>query len=289
MSSGPARVLELLSWGFPKIPLHRGPALASTPRWLPTLRPEVASLVLVPPLPFLPASTVFSARTSQVCCTLHPIMGFGPFRVGVTFAPRGVSGDPLPPRDRGSHPSELSPRRRPYRVSAALASSPFWRASTEVDRPSTSRLFSADESVVGAGVATSLDPLLSWASLPSRVLPECSVLSGSTPRDAGRVLDRFAHPPTEAGGRRERPEPRAHPRIGPPLGFHGAGFRRSAALRRPLRGIRWLSSCSAWRSWRLSRARRLLSHASSSARCSLEPRFTSSLAREVAGRGERAR
>jgi hypothetical protein len=34
----------------------------------------------VPPLPFLPASTVFSAHAVQVCCTLQPIMGFARFR-----------------------------------------------------------------------------------------------------------------------------------------------------------------------------------------------------------------
>jgi hypothetical protein len=71
---------ELLSWGFPKIPLHRDPDRASTPGRLPALRHEDANLVHVPPLPFLPASTVYSARPSQVCCTLHPIMGFGPFQ-----------------------------------------------------------------------------------------------------------------------------------------------------------------------------------------------------------------
>lgn len=78
----PTRLIrfELLSWGFPKIPLHRDPDRASTPGRSPALRHEDANLVHVPPLPFLPASTVYSARPPQVCCTLHPIMGFGPFQ-----------------------------------------------------------------------------------------------------------------------------------------------------------------------------------------------------------------
>jgi len=113
--------LELLSWGFPKIPLHRDADRASTPRRLPVLRPEDANLVHVPSLPFLPASTVYSARPLQVCCTLHPTMGFGPFQAPSLAPPCGCTSDLDPPRNRASHPSELSPRPQPYRVTAALA------------------------------------------------------------------------------------------------------------------------------------------------------------------------
>jgi hypothetical protein len=35
----------------------------------------------------------------------------------------------------------------------------------------TSRLSSSDESVVEAGVAAVLNPMLSWASFPSKVFP----------------------------------------------------------------------------------------------------------------------
>jgi len=126
--------LELLSWGFPKIPLHRDTGRASTPRRLPVLRPEDANLVLVPSLPFLPASTVYSARPLQVCCTLHPIMGFGPFRAPSLTLPYGSTTDLNPPRDRASHPSELFPRPQPYRVTAALALSSFERLTNETLR-----------------------------------------------------------------------------------------------------------------------------------------------------------
>jgi hypothetical protein len=117
--------LELLSWGFPKMPLHRDPDRASTPGWLPTLRLGDANSELVPSLPFLPASTVCSARPPQVCCTLHPIMGFGPFRVFRTELalrrpqPRRPSPEPrFTPfrslslfRSRTSSPRPLPPRR----------------------------------------------------------------------------------------------------------------------------------------------------------------------------------
>lgn len=124
--------LELLSWGFPKMPLRRDPGRASTPGRFPVLRPEDASLVLVPSLPFLPASTVFSARPPQVCCTLHPTMGFGPFQAPPLSLPRDNTSDLYPPLNRASHPSEPSPRLQPYRVTAALAFSPFERLTREV-------------------------------------------------------------------------------------------------------------------------------------------------------------
>jgi hypothetical protein len=120
-----SRKLELLSWGFPKTPLHRDPDRASTPGWRTTLRLEDASLELVPSLPFLPASTVSSAQPPQVCCTLHPIMGFGPFRVNDAehalrrFQPRLPSPGPrFTPfrafslvRSRTASPRPLPPRR----------------------------------------------------------------------------------------------------------------------------------------------------------------------------------
>jgi hypothetical protein len=40
------------------------------------LRPRLATPGLVPSLPFLTASTAYSAHAAQVCCTLQPIMGF---------------------------------------------------------------------------------------------------------------------------------------------------------------------------------------------------------------------
>jgi hypothetical protein len=115
---------------------------------LPTLRLEDASLELVPSLPFLPASTASSARPPQVCCTLHPIMGFGPFRVSEVehalrrFQPRAPSPEPrfTPFRafslvaSRTASPRPLPPRRST-------------RPRTEVrGAVPTSRLCSTDES-----------------------------------------------------------------------------------------------------------------------------------------------
>jgi hypothetical protein len=128
--------------------------------------------VHVPSLPFLPASTVYSARPLQVCCTLHPIMGFGPFQAPSLALPRGNTNDLNLPRDRASHPSELSPRLQPYRVTAALAFSPFGRFTNEV--PRSQGFFSVAESVAMSDVAADHSPMLSWASFPSRVLPEFS-------------------------------------------------------------------------------------------------------------------
>ena len=111
----------------------------------------------------------------QVCCTLHPILGFGPFRAPPPRASLDVADDLCSPRYRASHPSELSPHRPPYRVTAALAFSPFQRHHEGC--AAIPRLFSVDESVVPTGVATDRHPMLSWASFPSKVLPEFSAVS----------------------------------------------------------------------------------------------------------------
>lgn len=118
----------------------------------------------------------------QVCCALHPIMGFGPFQAPPLRAPLDAADDLCPPRNRTSHPSELSPHRPPYRVTAALAFSPFQRHHEGV--AAISRPSSVDESVVSTGVATDLDPMLSWASFPFKVLPEFSAVSPATSPEA---------------------------------------------------------------------------------------------------------
>lgn len=67
----------------------------------------------VPSLPFLPASTVFSTRTSQVYCTLHPIMRFATFQA-LACPPLGRTRSPLaslPKKDR--HRLHAVPRVRP--------------------------------------------------------------------------------------------------------------------------------------------------------------------------------
>jgi hypothetical protein len=49
-------------------------------------------------------------------------------------APCGSTSNLSPPRDRASHPSELSPRPQPYRVTAALAFPSFERLTNETLR-----------------------------------------------------------------------------------------------------------------------------------------------------------
>jgi hypothetical protein len=65
-------------------PTERDPVRPSLATWsskrcLPSARACHGS-GLVPPLPFLTASTAFSAQAPQVCCTLLPIMGFARFQ-----------------------------------------------------------------------------------------------------------------------------------------------------------------------------------------------------------------
>ena len=74
-------------------------------------------------------------------------------------APHTLQSFPLTDR-RTASPRPLPPHR-----SSALASAAI------------SRLFSVDESVVPTGVATDRHPMLSWASFPSKVLPEFSAVS----------------------------------------------------------------------------------------------------------------
>lgn len=117
-------------------------------------------------------------RSVAPCTRSWGSVRFGPWS---SSSPRGVVDSPAPPRNRASHPSELSPRRPPYRVTAALALPSFFPTSdcsvviVAFDRAcSTSGLCSADESVATMSVAAHASPLLSWALFPFRVLPEYS-------------------------------------------------------------------------------------------------------------------
>lgn len=66
----------------------------------------------VPPLPFLPASTVYSAHAVQVCCTLQPIMGFAWFQARPGPLLWGSSGGcPILPRRPALSPSLETDRR----------------------------------------------------------------------------------------------------------------------------------------------------------------------------------
>jgi hypothetical protein len=97
------------------------------------------------------------------------------------------------------HPSECSPRRQPRRVTAALASSPFYRSAPDPAQhcccarvgnrwSSTSRPCSTDESVASHRVAAPRRPILPWA---------CVILRGPPGRLARRP--KAAGLPAEAG------------------------------------------------------------------------------------------
>jgi hypothetical protein len=170
--------------------------------------------VHVPSLPFLPASTVYSARPLQVCCTLHPIMGFGPFQAPSRAPPRGSTSDLNPPRDRASHPSELSPRLQPYRVTAALAFSPFGRFTSEVPR--------------SQGFSPSPSPL------------PCPTLPPTTARCSPGLRSPPGFSPNSPSPRRfiaktRRPRLCLVAEVEPPLSFD---MYATCALRRLFRGIR---------------------------------------------------
>jgi hypothetical protein len=100
----------------------------------------------------------------------------------------------------------LFPRPQPYRVTAALAPASFHDSrAPKCEAPSRPRGLAPPTSPVsGPDVAAATDPLLSWASFPSRVLPEFS----ASPSPGGLVTR-------------------------PSLSFGEAGSRRPAALRRP--------------------------------------------------------
>jgi hypothetical protein len=209
--------LELLSWGFPKIPLHRDPDRASTPEWRTTLRLEDANFELVPPLPFLPASTASSARPLQVCCTLHPIMGFGPFRSVRALAPKRLDTPDSSPEPRFTpfrafilaDRRTASPRPLPSRRSTNCCAPKY-----EQDGP-TSRPCSADESVIATR--------------------RCR-------RGRRRCSPGLRSPP---GSSPNTPPPRpacAGRGLNLPWTLAVAARAATAALRRPTRAVRWRSS-----------------------------------------------
>jgi hypothetical protein len=131
-SCGPERSSSL--GVFQRSPLHQYQRRTSAPvsRSLdgcPSFGEKMPPFPRAPPLPFLPASTVFSVR---------PLAGLLRPATGPEVRPVSDLADPSAPRCRqriasGSsilpgcapHPSEPSPRRPPYRVTAASALPPF--------------------------------------------------------------------------------------------------------------------------------------------------------------------
>ena len=87
---------ELLSWGFQRPPLSRSPYHLSTPTYV-TLPKDPAvgfgsrlpRLVLVPSLPFLPASTVYSKR--YFAGLLHPAADYGVHHVSGLYHQTSLS------------------------------------------------------------------------------------------------------------------------------------------------------------------------------------------------------
>lgn len=92
--------------------------------------PRARSVLAVPPGfdGFLRAPR----RRSVAPCTRS--WGSARFRLHRSRTSLDAARDLCPPRRRASHPSELSPRRPPYRVTAALALSPFVRVPKDAPR-----------------------------------------------------------------------------------------------------------------------------------------------------------
>jgi hypothetical protein len=112
-----------------KDPLHRRPGCASTPGGGLLHSPSARACQpsgLVPSLPFLPASTVCSAHSVQVCCALQPIMGFAWFQAALVSGTRRLNAEACNRRresgrllDRDPEGSLESDRHRHYlRLSA---------------------------------------------------------------------------------------------------------------------------------------------------------------------------
>jgi hypothetical protein len=139
-----------------------------------TFGPELPRSGLVPPLPFLPAPTVFSAR--YLAGLLHPAADRG-VRL-VSFEEPDLPDHPPPPKrrtgdrpawlsisPRRSRPSKLSPRRQPCRVTAtsSLSSSGGCRAHPDHPRtggPSTGRRPPPTSGLCSIGESVALRPCL---------------------------------------------------------------------------------------------------------------------------------
>lgn len=97
-------------------PSRQGPRVHSQAVSRPSIRD--ANLGHVPPLPFLPASASCSARAPAGL--LHPAPDHGVRSVSGLLPRRRDEAPPARgPSPRPRHPSEPSPRRQPYRVTAA--------------------------------------------------------------------------------------------------------------------------------------------------------------------------
>jgi len=120
---------------FQRSPLHQYQRRTSAPCFhkshgqLPTRGAKMPPFARAPLLPFHPASAVSSVR--PLAGLLRPATGPEVRLVSDRWRHRrralllGACKARVPPQRRGSHPSEPSPRRPPYRVTAALAFLPL--------------------------------------------------------------------------------------------------------------------------------------------------------------------
>jgi hypothetical protein len=80
----------------------------------------------VPPSWFRTTTTVSSALKSRVCCTPQPAKGSLRFaRAASPLHPKAARLVGVRSPQRGSHPSKISPRQQPYRITAAVAFLPL--------------------------------------------------------------------------------------------------------------------------------------------------------------------
>lgn len=125
--------------------------LQSAPRGVPTSATRQPDASLVPPAWFCTTSTVYSSSRLQACCILLPDLGFTAFRGFRRPKTRESRGGRCSlPAARG--PYEVSPRRLPYRVTAALAL--LWLL-LAFGRCSRGRTHSTSHLKAGLGVAIS--------------------------------------------------------------------------------------------------------------------------------------
>jgi len=172
-----AAFTNFLSWGFPKTapPPSKEPRVHSGA--LLPFGPGLPSSELVPPLPFLPASTVYAARPPQVYCALHPVLGFATFQV-------------IRRRSRHWPVSLVSPGILPNGAVHTLQSLPLAVSRAASPRPLPSHPSTGSQGFAPTSsplpsdpIAETDGPLLSWASFPFRALPAETALSASAPSD----------------------------------------------------------------------------------------------------------
>jgi hypothetical protein len=108
--------------GFVVCPPADMPSVRSLQEAEASVVPTVPPASRVPPSWFLTTSTVCSAQ--WVAGLLHPAasQGFAAFQVSPPSAPPESDGGGRGPSPRrGSHPTKISPRQQPYRITAAVA------------------------------------------------------------------------------------------------------------------------------------------------------------------------